>query len=493
MFLRERGDALDLGGRAELDLVPRDRRTAGEPGDLGVDLELLEHDRVSASTTRSFATLRVLVRRAGHEEGLVGQRVGDVAGRATSCSTRAGRLDVGGGTSGLLGARAPAGAAGRLRRARRQPAGASPGRAASRRAAAGGPSARADHGRPARTPRRRRPLLQRSTARGGDRGVGRWPSRRLDRLASSSVGAVGCSSRSRSSRSRVGDQVHRRRRDDEQRRTSRGGSSTPRRRDGTTAAASGLEARKPMMPPAARIASAPSGGCGMPSDEVGEPAGGEGQRDGADDRGGCWTPSSSGARRKRSPKASRTSGTRIPDPAQRAGDDGVDDVADDARTPHHSRAATTTASADEGEPDAVAAVLGLEVAGRAADAADRAAGQVRDTHPGAADRRAAAAAGPPERAFDAAAGGRLARRRAAAAAGRLARRRHASGGRARTTWRRTRVAMVGTVRESHLRLTRHTRPRVRGAERPSAPPGVVSDRERSVLLVDGSPRASLPS
>ncbi len=32
-----------------------------------------------------------------------------------------------------------------------------------------------------------------------------------------------------------------------------------------TAAATGLEARKPMMPPAARMPSAPSGGLGMPS------------------------------------------------------------------------------------------------------------------------------------------------------------------------------------------------------------------------------------
>ncbi len=43
MFLRQRGDPLDLDRRAELDLVPGDRRAAGEAGDLRVDLELLEH------------------------------------------------------------------------------------------------------------------------------------------------------------------------------------------------------------------------------------------------------------------------------------------------------------------------------------------------------------------------------------------------------------------------------------------------------------------
>ena len=39
----ERGDLLHLDARPELDLVPGDRRAAGEPGDGGVDVELLEH------------------------------------------------------------------------------------------------------------------------------------------------------------------------------------------------------------------------------------------------------------------------------------------------------------------------------------------------------------------------------------------------------------------------------------------------------------------
>ena len=40
--LRQRGDALDLDRRAELDLVAGDGRAAVKPGDRGVDLELLE-------------------------------------------------------------------------------------------------------------------------------------------------------------------------------------------------------------------------------------------------------------------------------------------------------------------------------------------------------------------------------------------------------------------------------------------------------------------
>ena len=41
--LGQRGDPLDLDAGAELDLVAGDRRAAGEAGDLGVDLELVEH------------------------------------------------------------------------------------------------------------------------------------------------------------------------------------------------------------------------------------------------------------------------------------------------------------------------------------------------------------------------------------------------------------------------------------------------------------------
>ena len=80
MFLRERGDLLDLHRRAELDLVAGDGRTPGVAGDLGVDAELLQHlgepldDRVAGLRPR-------LVRRAGLEHVVGRQRVGDVAGQ----------------------------------------------------------------------------------------------------------------------------------------------------------------------------------------------------------------------------------------------------------------------------------------------------------------------------------------------------------------------------------------------------------------------------
>ena len=78
--LAERGDLLDLDRGAELDLVAGDRRAAGVAGDLGVDVELLEHlgepgdDRVGGLGAR-------LVHRAGLEHLVGGQRVGDVAGQ----------------------------------------------------------------------------------------------------------------------------------------------------------------------------------------------------------------------------------------------------------------------------------------------------------------------------------------------------------------------------------------------------------------------------
>ena len=58
---------------------------------------------VSDSTTPSLASLRALCGEPGSSTSLAGRRVGDVAGRAASCSTRAGRSDVGGGTSSALG------------------------------------------------------------------------------------------------------------------------------------------------------------------------------------------------------------------------------------------------------------------------------------------------------------------------------------------------------------------------------------------------------
>ena len=80
MFLRQRGDLLDLDRRAELDLVAGDGRAAGEAGDLGVDVELLEH--LGEPVDHGVAGLGArLVRRAGLEHVVAGQRVDDVAGQ----------------------------------------------------------------------------------------------------------------------------------------------------------------------------------------------------------------------------------------------------------------------------------------------------------------------------------------------------------------------------------------------------------------------------
>ena len=163
------------------------------------------------------------------------------------------------------------------------------------------------------------------------------------------------------------------------------------------------------------------------------------------------------------PEGEQDERDRIPDPAERAGDDGVDDVAHDAGHAPPLAGGDDDGEPDQGEAEPVAAVLRLEVAGAAADAADRSAGQVRDAHPGAADgaqrQRQPAGAG-----LRGAAGGRLAGGRAAAAARRLARRRHAPRGRARRRGGRAR-GHGRTVRESHLRLTRHTRPSASGRGR----------------------------
>ena len=79
--LRQGGDALDLGARAELDLVARDRRAAREARDGGVDVELVEDvgQRLDDAVVGLAAGL---VRRAGRQHRRVGQAVGDVAAEA---------------------------------------------------------------------------------------------------------------------------------------------------------------------------------------------------------------------------------------------------------------------------------------------------------------------------------------------------------------------------------------------------------------------------
>ena len=78
--LRQRSDLLDLRTGAEFHLVAGDRRSAGESGDLGVDLELLEH--VAQGFDDTVVGLRPFLRGwSGLEVVRGGQGVGDVAGQ----------------------------------------------------------------------------------------------------------------------------------------------------------------------------------------------------------------------------------------------------------------------------------------------------------------------------------------------------------------------------------------------------------------------------
>ena len=137
------------------------------------------------------------------------------------------------------------------------------------------------------------------------------------------------------------------------------------------------------MPPASRMASAPSGGEGRPADRWTRPA--------AENVRAVmpmpmrWLDAwSSGARSRRSPSSRKAIGsanaTRPSVPAATAW---MTSPADALQAPPLA-GGDDDGQGDEGEADAVAAVLGLEVAGRGADAAHGAAGHVRHPHPGAA-------------------------------------------------------------------------------------------------------------
>src|SRR5690606_26973457 len=77
--LGQRGDLLHLGARGQLDLVAGHRWAAGESGDLGIDLELLQGvgQRIYHYLV-GFGSF--LGRRAGRKEVLFWQGVGDVPG-----------------------------------------------------------------------------------------------------------------------------------------------------------------------------------------------------------------------------------------------------------------------------------------------------------------------------------------------------------------------------------------------------------------------------
>ena len=130
------------------------------------------------------------------------------------------------------------------------------------------------------------------------------------------------------------------------------------------------------------------GAVGRVGDAVGEvrqAARGEGQRDGAHDDavgGGVVL------RRAEHAQAEGDQDERdgIRDAPEGAGEDRVHDLAEGAGDAPPLAGGDDDGERDEGEADAVAAVLRLEVRGAVADAAHRSPGQVRDAHPRVAHR-----------------------------------------------------------------------------------------------------------
>ena len=166
------------------------------------------------------------------------------------------------------------------------------------------------------------------------------------------------------------------------------------------------------------------------------------------------------------PASRNASGSANATRPERPGDDRVDDVADHALQAPPLAGGHDDGERDEGEADAVAAVLRLEVAGRAADAAHGAAGHVRHPHPGAAHRaqRQRQAAAPRLR-RGLAARCRLARPGGAAPPARGTRGRGTAGGagpcgggsRAGRHARRLRESAAGITRHTHAATARSAR------------------------------------
>ena len=147
--------------------------------------------------------------------------------------------------------------------------------------------------------------------------------------------------------------------------------------------------------------------------DVGEAARGEGEGRGADGGAGGGGVLLRGAQH---PDAEGEQHERdgVADLAEGAGDDGVDDGADGSRHPPPLAGGDDDGEGDEQEADAVAAVLGLEVAAGVAHLAGDGAGGVRQAHPGALDgaqrERQPAGAGPARPVRERAAGRRVAGR-----------------------------------------------------------------------------------
>ena len=155
----------------------------------------------------------------------------------------------------------------------------------------------------------------------------------------------------------------------------------------------------------------------------------------------------------------------IRDPAEGAGHDGVDHVADRALEGPPLAGGDDDRSADQGEPDPVAAVLGLEVA-RVLPTGARLPGDVCHAHP--VPRTARSGSGSPPPLASCPRGGACWALLGWQGRCQGARPCAPPGGEERVG-EDGRVAMVRRLREGHLgHHASHARPSVRGAERPSA-------------------------
>ncbi len=335
-----------------------------------------------------------------------------------SCSTRAGKVEVGGGTRASFGPSEACGAGDIAAYVqRRRSVGGLSGAAASLRAAAVPPlpgrattAACSNASSPSR-------FSSRSTA--GRRVRGRRRDRgRSDSAASSASSRAPWMIRSRRSRTRRGiwrTGVPVTTSAPNSARSTR--STTAPGRD--TAAASGLDARKPTMPPAARIGSAPSGGFGMPSAMWARPHAAKVRASVADDEpvgdGVVLRRPQEVARRGRAGRAARRSRPGRGCPATTAW---MTSPATPC-TPHHSRAATTTARPIRAKPRPSRRCSGSR--SRAELPTRRTAPPARCETPIQVPRTARSGSGsPPERARRGTSGGGLARGRATAASGGLA-------------------------------------------------------------------------
>jgi len=199
--------------------------------------------------------------------------------------------------------------------------------------------------------------------------------------------------------------------------------------------------------------------------DVGQPARGEGQR-GRSDEQPVGHGRVVGRAQQAEAEEEQDERQRIPDPAEGARHDGVDDVSGHPRHAPPLAGGDDDGQADEEEAHSVTTVLRVEVAGRAADAADGPTRQVRDAHPRAAHR--------PQRQRQPPGTGRtlagrgLSRRRTTTSAGRLTRRRHPPGGRARRGGRGTGRHGANATRKSPQTHASHASQRRPGPAHRSA-------------------------